>query len=47
MDEKNREIRLRIWLNQAESDALAKITAAKGIGAADLIREYIRQNAPK
>jgi hypothetical protein len=47
MDDKNRDIRLRIWLNQTESDALAKITAAKGVGAADLIRAYIHQNAPK
>jgi hypothetical protein len=37
-DDKDRQIILKVRLNRAESKALAKLMAAKGMGAAAVIR---------
>lgn len=47
MSEKSNDIRLRVWLNEAEWKALQKIAAMKGLGIQQTIREYIHENAPK
>jgi hypothetical protein len=45
MLDRHRVITMKLRLNQAESDALGRLTAAHGIGAAELIRRFIRQAA--
>jgi hypothetical protein len=47
MNDPHREVVIRVRMNQAEIDALAKIAAMKGLGVNATIREYIHQNAPK
>jgi hypothetical protein len=47
MYDKSRAIQIRIRINEAESEALAKLVAAKGICASAVICQLIRQNAPK
>jgi hypothetical protein len=42
-----REIQIKIRLNQAESEALAQLTTAKGMCASEAIRQYIRKYASK
>jgi hypothetical protein len=37
-DDKERQIILKVRLNRAESEALAQLTAAKGMGAAAVMR---------
>jgi hypothetical protein len=41
MFDNNREIMMRLRLNKAESEALAKLTAAKDMGAAAIVRQLI------
>jgi hypothetical protein len=45
MFEKDRPIRIKVRLNQAENAALLKIADAKGTIPAVLIREYIHEQA--
>jgi hypothetical protein len=47
MFDRNREIQIKLRLNQAELDALKKIAALQGVGKCDVLRSYIHQNAPK
>jgi hypothetical protein len=47
LNDPHREVVIRVRMNQAEINALAKIATAKGIGVNATIREYIHQNAPK
>jgi hypothetical protein len=44
-DDKDRPIALQVRLNKAESEALAKLTAAKGMGAAAVIRGLLHMAA--
>ena len=41
MFDNNREIVMRLRLHKAESEALAKLTAAKDMGAAEIVRQLI------
>jgi hypothetical protein len=45
MEDRHRVIVMRLRLNQAESQALAKLTAATGLTASDLLRGFIHQAA--
>jgi hypothetical protein len=47
MYDKRRAIQIKIRINQVESEALAKLVAAKGICASAVICQLIRLNAPK
>ena len=48
MDDKNREKIFRLRLNQAEFDALIKLTiATKAESPSALLRSFIHQSAPK
>jgi hypothetical protein len=47
MYDREREIRIKIAINQEESEALAKLVAANGICASAVICQLIRQNAAK
>jgi hypothetical protein len=47
LNDRNREIRIKVRLNPAEHAALLKIADAKGKIPTVLIREYIHQHAPK
>jgi predicted DNA binding CopG/RHH family protein len=43
----NREIILKVRLNQAEFDALAKLAAAQGIARPALMRKFLHQATSK
>jgi hypothetical protein len=45
MEDRHRVIIMRLRLNQAESQALAKLTAATGMNASTLLRGFIHQAA--
>jgi hypothetical protein len=47
LDDRDREIRIKVRLNPAEYAALIKMADAKGTIPAVLIREFIHQNASK
>jgi hypothetical protein len=47
MNDRNREIQIKVRLNQAELDALKKIAALQDIGKCEVLRGYIHQNAPR
>jgi hypothetical protein len=48
MNDPHREVVIRVRLNQAEIDALAKLAAAKGIGVNETLRRFIhKEAAPK
>jgi predicted HicB family RNase H-like nuclease len=44
MDDKNREIILRVRLNQQEHATLVEMAATKGTSLAATLRQYIHQN---
>jgi hypothetical protein len=45
VDDKDRPFVVKVRLNQAESEALAKLTTAKGLKASAVIRQFIRRAA--
>jgi hypothetical protein len=47
MDEKNRPIRIQLRLNQAESEALARLVTLTGKCASDIFRSVLRQPPTK
>ena len=47
INDRNREIQIKVRLNQAELDALKKIAALQGIGKCEVLRHYIHHNVSK